>query len=103
MENCNFWLALRKVIILPSLSSLTIFSIPRNLRLSESVESSSVINSNGIEAMRSTQNRPFRTYLRAILFGVLNYFICLGIMVHCSEIDEYVDNEDDINRSIYDL
>jgi hypothetical protein len=75
MLNFSFWFAFRKVIILPSLKSLTNLSILRNFKFIEVKLNKTVSASSGREATRSTPNLPFKIYLKAILFSILDLFV----------------------------
>ena len=72
--------------ILPSLNSLTIFSIPKNFKLSPPEANTRVIISRGSEAIKSTTKRPKKTYRAAILFAIIYNFISVRVSVHRSEI-----------------
>lgn len=77
--NCNFWLAFRKLIIRPSLSNLTILSIPRNRTCCSEAENKNVANSSGKDATTSTQNLPFSIYLIAIFLLLFTSFPVLEL------------------------
>ena len=103
MLNFNFWFAFKKVIILPSLKSLTNLSIPRNFKFIEVKLKISVSASRGSEAMRSTPNRPFKIYLRAILFPTLDFIVSFRISVDRPEVDENVDGEGHVDDPVKDF
>ena len=77
--NCSFCLVLRKLIMRPSLSSLTILSIPKNLTFTFEDENRNVANSRGKDATRSTQNLPLRMYFIAIFLLLLINFPVLEL------------------------